>query len=64
MASIRTRTLTLLSTFILTPRELACALDITTMHASTVLNRLWRDGHCWRWPHYARSYRYMQAHDA
>lgn len=54
------RTLKLLTTFILTPRELSCALDISTMAASTLLNRLWQQGRCQRWPHRDRSYRYMR----
>lgn len=56
--TIRRRTLTLLTTFLLTPRDLSCALDISTLHASNMLRRLWEQGHCERWPYRDRSYRY------
>lgn len=55
---IRERALVLLSTFVLTPRELSSALDISTVHASTLLLRLWERGQCERWPYRDRSYRY------
>lgn len=55
---IRTRTLKLLTTFVLSPRELSCALDISITHASTTLLRLWQSGTCERWPYTDRSYRY------
>ena len=54
----RTRTLKLLTTFLLSPRELSCALDISVNHASIVLLRLWQQGICERWPYTDRSYRY------
>lgn len=54
----RKRTLKLLSMFVLSPRELSCALDISIAHASTTLLRLWQNGRCERWPHTDRSYRY------
>ena len=54
----RARALKLLSTFVLSPRELSCALDISTNHASLVLIRLWEHGICERWPYTDRSYRY------
>jgi hypothetical protein len=52
------RALKLLTTFILTPRELSCALDISIYHASMTLQNLWREGYCIRWPYRDRSYRY------
>lgn len=55
---MRERALTLLSTFILTPAELSCALDITLAHASMLLRRLWKTQQCERWPHGAGTYRY------
>jgi hypothetical protein len=54
----RARALTLLTMFILTPRELSAALDISIYHASLTLRRLWEQGHCERWPYRDRSYRY------
>lgn len=56
---MRSRALTLLTTFILTPRELSSALDISISHASTLLKRLWQQGRCERWPYRDRSYRYQ-----
>jgi len=50
--------LVLLTTFVMTPRELSCALDISIAHASNTLRRLWEKGHCVRWPYRDRSYRY------
>lgn len=54
----RRRVLTLLSAFVMSPRELSSALDIPINHASTVLHRLWQSGQCERWPYTDRSYRY------
>ena len=54
----RSRALKFLSMFIMTPRDLSCALDIPINHASTVLHRLWEQGRCERWPYTDRSYRY------
>lgn len=54
----RRRALKLLSAFVMTPRELSCALDISVNHASTILHRLWHQGRCERWPYRDRSYRY------
>lgn len=54
----RSRALTLLTTFVMTPRDLSCALDIPTAHASVVLYRLWQQGKCERWPHRGNAYRY------
>ena len=54
----RTRALKLLSTFVMSPRELSCALDIPINHASTILLRLWQRRICERWPYTDRSYRY------
>lgn len=56
--SPRARALTLLTTFVLTPRELSCALGISVYHASLTLRRLWEQGYCERWPYRDRSYRY------
>jgi predicted transcriptional regulator len=61
--TIRQRTLVLLDTFILTPRELASALDISTEHANMTLQRLYARGLCQRWPAGARRYRYAGAYD-
>jgi hypothetical protein len=54
----RARALKLLTTFLLSPRELSCALDVSVNHASIVLLRLWQQGMCERWPYGDRSYRY------
>lgn len=54
----RKRALTLLTTFILSPRELSCALNISVYHASNILRQLWEQGMCERWPYTDRSYRY------
>lgn len=54
----RARALRLLSTFVMSPRELSCALDVSVNHASIVLLRLWQQGLCERWPYTDRSYRY------
>lgn len=54
----RARALKLLSTFVMSPRELSCALDVSVNHASIVLLRLWQQGLCERWPYTDRSYRY------
>jgi hypothetical protein len=56
--SISARTRTLLTTFVLTPRELSCALDIPVAHASVTLIHLWQRGVVERWPYRDRSYRY------
>lgn len=55
---MRERALRLLTMFILTPRELSSALDISVIHASVILHRLWERGTCERWPYRDRSYRY------
>lgn len=55
---ISERTRTLLTTFVLTPRELSSALDISIAHASNMLRQLWQRGVCERWPYRDRSYRY------
>lgn len=55
---MRRRALTLLTAFVMSPRELSCALDISVNHASTILHRLWQSGACERWPYTDRSYRY------
>lgn len=54
----RKRAIKLLTTFVMTPRDLSCALDIPVPHASGVLLRLWKQGVCERWPYSDRSYRY------
>jgi hypothetical protein len=59
----RARALKLLTTFLLSPRELSCALDISVTHASVILLRLWEDGRCERWPYRDRSYRYRLRDD-
>lgn len=57
-AQPRARALRLLTTFLLSPRELSCHLGISTNHASLVLIRLWEQGICERWPHTYHSFRY------
>lgn len=54
----RARALKLLSTFLLSPRELSCHLGTSVNTASIVLLRLWQQGICERWPYGDRSYRY------
>lgn len=56
---VRIDALRLLSMFVLTSRELARALDISTNHASCILHRLWEQGRCERWPYQERMYRYQ-----
>lgn len=47
-ASTRAQALRLLTTFLLTPQQLAFALNISSSHAYVLLRRLWRDGTCSR----------------
>jgi DNA-binding MarR family transcriptional regulator len=57
---MRKRALTLLTTFILTSRELSSALDISVTHASNILRRLWERGICERYARSGHAFRYRR----